>query len=240
MSGLFYDLHIHSCLSPCGDEDMTPNNIVNMALLKGLNFIAVTDHNSCKNCPAVLEAANDTPLTVLPGMELTTAEEIHLVFLFPKLEQAMAFDQFVYERLLPVKNDPAVFGHQLILDAGDNPVGEEPLLLINATSISVDDAPSLATRFGGLVLPAHIDRPSNSILSALGFIPPELGFTAVEVADPAAFFARPNNLLGGQKYRVLTSSDAHRLGDIAEPEHTLPLKSPTFEALATYLKSPVD
>ena len=239
MSGLFYDLHIHSCLSPCGDEDMTPNNIVNMALLKGLDLIALTDHNSCKNCPAVLEVAKDTPLTVLPGMELTTAEEIHLVFLFPQLEQAMAFDQYVYERLLPVKNKPAVFGRQLLLDAGDNLVGEEPLLLINATSISVDEAPALAARFGGLVWPAHIDRPSNSILSALGFIPPELGFTAVEVANPAAFFAQ-HNPLGGQKYHLLTCSDAHRLGDIAEAEHTLPLKAPTFEALAAYLKNSVD
>ncbi len=237
MSGLFYDLHIHSCLSPCGDKDMTPNNIVNMALLKGLDLIALTDHNSCKNCPPILAAAAGKPITVLPGLELTTAEEIHLLFLFPNLERAMAFDRYVYQRLLPVKNRPAVFGSQLLLDGLDRLLGEEPLLLINATSITVDDAPVLADRFGGLVLPAHIDRPSNSILAALGVVPPHLGFTALEVKDPAAFFVQPQNRSLRQQYRVLTSSDAHRLGDIAEPVHALPLESPTFAALAAYLQN---
>ncbi len=235
MSGLFYDLHIHSCLSPCGDENMTPNNIVNMALLKGLDLIALTDHNSCKNCPAALAAAAGKPITLLPGIELTTAEEIHLLLLFPGLEKAMAFDRYVYERLLPVQNAPDIFGTQQIMDENDQPTGQEPLLLVGATSISVDDAPALAEAFGGLLLPAHIDRPSNSILSVFGDIPPQLGFTAVEVKDPDAFFARPQNLCYRQGRRVLTSSDAHRLGDIAEATHTLPLAEPSFAALAGYL-----
>ena len=92
MAALYYDLHIHSCLSPCGSEDMTPYNIAAMAALKGLDVIAVTDHNSCKNCPAVLAAAKEYGVLALPGMELTTSEEVHAVCLFETLDAAMAFD----------------------------------------------------------------------------------------------------------------------------------------------------
>ena len=155
MRPVFYDLHIHSCLSPCGDQDMTPNNIVNMALLKELELIALTDHNSCKNCPAIMKAAAGTGLVVLPGMELTTAEEAHVVCLFPALDNAMAFDAFVHERLAPVKNAPDIFGEQLILDKNDDPIGHEDLLLVNATSISIDEAPAAVAQFCGLCFPAH-------------------------------------------------------------------------------------
>lgn len=99
-----YDLHIHSCLSPCGDEDMTPANIVGMAALKGLDVIALTDHNSCKNCPAIMKAAQEYGISVIPGMELTTMEEVHVLCLFPELSRAMDFDAYVYERLLPFPN----------------------------------------------------------------------------------------------------------------------------------------
>lgn len=96
---LSYDLHIHSCLSPCGDDDMTPGNIVGMAAIKGLDVIAVTDHNSCRNCPAVLKLAEQYGVLAIPGMELTTAEEVHAVCLFSELSAAMEFDRFVYEKL---------------------------------------------------------------------------------------------------------------------------------------------
>ena len=105
MPELNYDLHIHSCLSPCGDDDMTPANIVGMAVIKGLDLIAVTDHNSCKNCPAVLTMADAYGLTALPGMELTTSEEVHVVCLFADLKDALAFDEYVYSRLMPIPNN---------------------------------------------------------------------------------------------------------------------------------------
>ena len=97
MAGSYsYDLHMHSCLSPCGDIDMTPNNLVNMAMLQGLDLIALTDHNTARNCPAALKVAEELPITVLPGLELNTCEEIHVVFVFPTLERAMACDAYVY------------------------------------------------------------------------------------------------------------------------------------------------
>ena len=112
MIPLYYDLHLHSCLSPCGDDDMTPANIVGMAAVKGLDVIALTDHNSCKNCPAAMKHGEEYGVTVIPGMELTTSEEVHVVCLFPELNDALDFDQYVYERILPIKNKKNIFGEQ--------------------------------------------------------------------------------------------------------------------------------
>ncbi len=235
MRPVFYDLHIHSCLSPCGDQDMTPNNIVNMALLKELELIALTDHNSCKNCPAIMKAAAGTGLVVLPGMELTTAEEAHVVCLFPALDNAMAFDAFVHERLAPVKNAPDIFGEQLILDKNDDPIGHEDLLLVNATSISIDEAPAAVAQFCGLCFPAHIDRPSNSVLSNLGVIPPECGFHILEVAHPERFFAGGAHSDLQEGYTVVTNSDAHDLGNISERIRCIHLETIDYAGLAARL-----
>lgn len=235
MRPVFYDLHIHSCLSPCGDPDMTPNNIVNMALLKELELVALTDHNSRKNCPAVMKAAAGTGFVVLPGMELTTAEEAHIVCLFPALENALAFDAYVHGRLAPVKNAPHIFGEQLILDENNEPAGREDLLLVNASSIGIDKAPAAVAQFGGLCFPAHIDRPSNSVLSSLGSIPPECGFHTVEVARPEAFFADGAHSDLRRRYTIVTSSDAHDLGNLSEREHCIHLETIDYAGLAARL-----
>ena len=171
--GFSYDLHIHSCLSPCGDDDMTPPNIANMAALLGLDLIAVTDHNSCRNAGAVMEAARmlGLPLRVLPGMEVTTAEEVHVVCLFPELAAAQAAGEEVEAALLPVKNKPEIFGHQWILGPGEERLGELETLLINATRLSIDEMPGFAKKYGGVAFPAHIDRTSNSVFANLGYFP---------------------------------------------------------------------
>ncbi|MCI5801645.1 MAG: PHP domain-containing protein [Oscillospiraceae bacterium] len=214
-----YDLHLHSALSPCGDGDMTPNNILNMAVLNGLQAAALTDHNSCKNCPAFLEAARDKPLLALPGMELTTSEEVHVVCLFPALGPAMAFDAYVHDRLPPIENRPDIFGRQIILNALDEETGEEPLLLLNATSISIEEVHSLVAGFGGVAFPAHVDKSSTSVLSNLGYFAPEWGFSLCEVADPSHLnqLRREHPLLEGMK--ILHDSDAHYLWDISGGEH---------------------
>ena len=205
---------------------MTPNNIVNMALLAGLDLIALTDHNSCGNCPAILEAAAGKGLTVLPGMELCTAEEAHVVCLFPSLEAARTFEAAVRPTLPPVDNRPDIFGEQLLLDAEDRIIGREPLLLATASGISVDHVVSLARACGGTAFPAHIDRPSFSIPASLGDIPP-LGFSAMEitaagdVADVAARYPEAADKI------LLLDSDAHYLHQIQEagPWLDLPDKS---------------
>ena len=138
MVSLTYDLHIHSCLSPCGDDDMTPGNIVGMAAVKGLDVIAVTDHNSCKNCPAVQKLAEAYGVLAIPGMEINTSEEVHAVCLFPRLDQAMDFDAYVYDRLMKFPNREAVFGKQQICNEEDEVIGTEPNLLISSVDISFD------------------------------------------------------------------------------------------------------
>ena len=208
----FYDLHIHSALSPCGDEDMTPNNIVNMSLLKGLDVIAVTDHNSCGNVRAVMEAAAGRIL-VVPGMEVETAEEVHILCYFPSIGQAEQMEQTIRENRPIVKNRPDIFGRQLYLDAQDRIVGQEEALLVASSGLRIEQVFSYARKYGGVPVPAHIDRTSYSVVSNLGFLPPELQAGAVEIT--AANREAMEKDYPGQY--ILTSSDAHYLGDISEP-----------------------
>lgn len=212
--GFLYDFHLHSCLSPCGSDEMTPYNLVNLAALMELSAIALTDHNSCKNCPAAAEVAKEAGILLIPGMELNTVEEIHLVCLFPDLERAMAFDRKIEPTILPIENDPEIFGRQLRMDAADNILGEEPVLLISASSVSIMDAPAMVSELGGICFPAHIDKSAYSVLSVLGSVPPECGFAAYETtarADMDALFGLHPDLRG---MRRLINSDAHSLEDI--------------------------
>ena len=225
MIPLYYDLHIHSCLSPCGDDDMTPANIAGMAAVKGLDVIALTDHNSCKNCPAILKHGEEYGITVIPGMELTTAEEVHVVCLFPALGDAMAFDGYVYEHLLPIKNREDIFGKQQIMDADDQVTGNVERLLIGATDISFDQVFGLVESYRGIAYPAHIDKPTTSLLSNLGFVPPDSSFTCAEIST----FDHLHQIQKEHPYflqcKMLSSSDAHYLEDIREPDYQIYARS---------------
>ena len=165
---LYYDLHLHSCLSPCGDNEMTPFNLVNTMKVFGYDLIALTDHNSCRNCRAAMKAGKAAGITVVPGMELCTSEEIHVVCLFPDADSAEAFGALVRDNIPPVKNRPEIFGDQLVMDSADTVLDKEPLLLNTASFFSIDEVPDLVAQYGGACFPAHIDRHSYSILSALG------------------------------------------------------------------------
>lgn len=236
MENLYYDLHIHSCASPCGDNDMTPANIAGMAMIKGLDVIAVTDHNTCKNCPAVLAAAEEYGLLAIPGMEICTSEEVHAVCLFPDIEKAMEFDGYVYDRLPDIKNREDIFGKQEIYNSQDEKCGIIEKLLINATSISFDDLWELTASYGGVMFPAHIDKSANSLINNLGFIPPDSRFAAAEVHD----LKKLHGLKAANPYldscRIVSNSDAHYLQDIHEPVLTLPVKEKSIEAVMDYLK----
>lgn len=148
MNKYYYDLHIHSCLSPCGDNDMTPNNIAGMAALKGLHLLALTDHNTSKNCPAFFEACRRQGIVPIAGMELTTAEDIHIVCLFETLEAAMDFDAFVDSKRIRIKNRTDIFGEQIICNANDEPLGQEEFLLSNATALPLEKAVESARAHG--------------------------------------------------------------------------------------------
>jgi PHP family Zn ribbon phosphoesterase len=232
----YYDLHIHSCLSPCADDDMTPGNIVGMAKVKGLDVIALTDHNTCKNCGAAMAAGEKLGVLVLPGMELCTAEDIHVVCLFEELAGAEGFAEEVYRWLPDIPNRPDIFGEQQIMDECDQLIGTEPRLLLNAAAIGVDEAVATAARFGGAAFPAHIDRSANGIMGILGGIPPEAGFTSAELSagcDEAAFF-RDNPQLRG--YQILKNSDAHYLWTINECQNSIDLPQMSTGALIALIK----
>lgn len=225
MNTYYYDLHIHSCLSPCGDDENTPQNLAGMGMLAGLQIMALTDHNTCRNCPAFFEAAQEHGIIPVAGMELTTAEDIHMVCLFPTLQTALEFDQAVAKQRILVENRPDIFGAQQIMDANDQVTDTEPYLLSNATMLSVEDAVDLAYKHGGVCYPAHIDREANGIIAVLGTLPQDLHFTCVELHDGGreAEFRKKYDL---NNTMVVVGSDAHFLWDIRDKERYVELDAP--------------
>ncbi|HOO25507.1 MAG TPA: PHP domain-containing protein [Clostridiales bacterium] len=231
----FYDFHIHSCLSACADNDMTPKNLANMAKLAGLDIIALTDHNSCLNCPATQKAAEEAGLGFVPGMELCTQEEVHLICLFPDLERALSFSEHVGGLLPEIENKPDIFGDQIIMGENDNFLGNHKKLLNSACQIDLEDAVKKVEGLKGFCYPAHIDRPSYSLLSNLGDIDPSMGFSAFEVtakADLNALYASHPHL---KKLRLMRGSDAHTLADISDAFHTINLKNNSLKDVLDYL-----
>ena len=215
MKEYYYDLHIHSCLSPCGDDDSTPDSIAGMGELNGLDIMALTDHNTCKNCPAFFESALRHGILPVAGMELTTAEDIHIVCLFPTLQKALEFDEQLQKRRILIENRTDIFGNQFVCDSEDNIVGEEKFLLSNATDVSLDEAPQFVEKFGGICYPAHIDRDSNGVIAVLGAFPETPSFYCAELHN------RENVPEYSEKSRfdiskLIISSDAHFLWDIKE------------------------
>ncbi|HHT65710.1 MAG: PHP domain-containing protein [Caldicoprobacterales bacterium] len=223
------DLHIHSALSPCSDDDMTPNNIVNMALLNGLHAIAVTDHNSCDNVEAVMKVAKDR-LVVVPGMELQTREEVHLLAYFKDMSSLYSFRTQMEQYYNGIPNNPDFFGHQWIMNELDEITGERQQSLLTSLSLSFEDTVELIRRHQGLPVPAHINKPSYSVLSQLGFLPPDLGLTLLEFSQnfPFDFLDYPNS-------KFLISSDAHELGQILHGKMTIPVENITIEGIYMYL-----
>jgi PHP family Zn ribbon phosphoesterase len=213
---IFVDLHIHSCLSPCADMDMTPGNICAMAKLKGLQAIAITDHNSALNLPAAQHLAKARGLVLLPGLEIATREEVHLLAYFPTVEQAIAAGEFFSSHLPKTPNAPHIFGEQAVMDERDERIGEEERMLIAATDVPLHKAVQEISRLGGLAVPAHINRGANGLLMNLGFLPEGLDFPALEVSPQQPI---DPDILRGKV--ILRSSDAHSLGDILEPVFSL-------------------
>ena len=215
MNRYYYDLHVHSCLSPCGDDESTPCNIAGMATVCGLNIVALTDHNTSKNCPAFFAAAKAYGVIPIAGMELTTSEDIHVVCLFEDLSDALRFDEYVDRHRLHIKNKPDIFGNQHIMDADDSIIGEIGDLLINATDISVEDVAPLVADFGGVCYPAHVDRDANGIVAILGTIPKDVGFNYFEIRD-RSLIGEFSERYGIPPERFIVSSDAHDLGSISD------------------------
>lgn len=224
------DLHMHSCLSPCGDELMTPNNIVNMALIKGLDIIAVCDHNTARHLPSIARVAREQNLPLLPGMEITTAEEVHLLAYFETVDKALEFSEYIYPHLPAIPNRPEFFGEQLLLDDEDEPVDTEPKLLLTALDLSIAQLTRDINAAGGLAVPAHINRGANGLIMNLGMLPPDERFAALEVSS-----AVPAPTCDTGAYKLLYSSDAHCLENIAEREYFLNVPECSAKGLFDYI-----
>ncbi|MDR0706326.1 MAG: PHP domain-containing protein [Treponema sp.] len=202
---LLADFHNHSCLSPCGSLDLSPHSLAELASSKGVEVLALTDHNSSLNCPAFAKVCPRYNILPIFGMEATTSEEIHVVCLFASLEASLAFSEYAYSILTPFPNDPKKTGDQVFVDEHDDIEGEVEYYLVNPLDLSVDQIGGKVAEYGGIVIPAHVDRPAFSMTSQLGVVIPG-PWAAVEcVRLPPSI-----DTLG---YPLTTSSDAHY------PEH---------------------
>jgi len=216
---------------------MTPNDIVGMALLNGLDLIAITDHNSLSNAESVIKAAHGKDLIVLPGVEVSTVEEVHVLCLFSNIESAISFDADLTPFFSTLSNRIDIFGNQTLFDDKDNIIGEVERMLIAPTTISFDDLYILADKHNGAFIPAHIDRESFSVTSNLGFIPPHLKINTVEVSlmGMEKQFVKENpGLIADRK--VIYSSDAHQLWVISERNNHFLIAERTAEAAIDFLR----
>lgn len=231
-----YDLHTHSCLSPCGDREMTPNNLINMALVTECEIIALSDHNSCKNLPATMKIGEEAGLLVVPAIELCTSEEAHILCIFEDLKGAMDFDKFVYPHIPMIKNKPEIFGEQLILDEYDNVIGSEEKLLITATDINSWELCDLLKNFGGVAIPAHIDKSSYSLLASLGDFPSDYGFKAIEIKEKE----KTKYLLDKYKclnnLKIIHNSDTHYLENFLDEYNKIGLENLSLKAVVDYFR----
>jgi len=222
------DLHNHSCLSPCGSDDLTPALLAVEAMEQGIGILALSDHNSGRNLPAFKEACELCSIMALFGIEVTTVEEVHVLTLFEKLEDAMQFGSFIEFLLPPIKNDPRLFGNQLVVNLEGEVLETVDKLLISTSGISFSDVVEEALSRDALVIPAHIDRFANSALANLGFLP-NLPYSALEAIRLPVEAETYNKT-------ILTASDAHRLEEVGRRSCYLKMEELSFEALKAALE----
>jgi len=237
LTGLAADLHVHTALSPCADDGMTPPAIVAAAFDEGLSMIAICDHNSARNAAAV-QAAAGARLAVVAGMEITSAEECHVVGLFPDIDAAEAAGSRVAALLPEADADyTAFFGEQYVMDARGKVVGRETRALAAATSLSVGECVGLVHHHGGVAVAAHVDRRSFGVIGQLGVFPAEAGFDAVELSRHVAPGSEGEARYAALGLPLLRSSDAHFPGDVGAARSLLKLEAPGFAGLAALLRA---
>ena len=210
------DLHIHTCLSPCADLDMTPIKIVKRAVEQRLSMIAITDHNSLENTQAVIRAARGTGLTVIAGVEITSVEEAHILGLFEDEGSVDSMQTLLDDKILPGENDEDLFGLQVVANEKDEVERINNRLLIGATQLSLDQIVAEIHKRQGLAIAAHIDRMSFSIPSQLGFIPPDLLLDGLEISKHTPISEAREEIPECKRFPVITSSDAHFLEEIGQ------------------------
>lgn len=229
------DMHIHSCLSPCAELEMSPRRIVEESLEKGLDMIAVCDHNSAENAGAVLRVGAVRGLSVLPGMEVCSREEVHVLAIFQHLEQTLALQDYVYTHL-PGTNKPEIFGDQVVVDEHGTVIRENPRMLIMATQLSLHEIVEKIHLLNGLGLASHIDRPAYGIIRKLGFIPSDLPLDGVEISRHMTIGEARERIAGIDSFPCITCSDAHVPGDIGKSWTSFIMAAPTVTEIRLALE----
>ncbi len=225
------DLHVHTVLSPCGDLEMSPAQITDIAARKGIDILGVTDHNSTKHVALIKKLAEKRGIFVLGGAEVTTREEIHCLAFFENNDSLAAFQQYLDKHLADVKNKPEAFGYQVVVDENDMILEEEEKLLISAISKSLEEVQHVIHQMEGIFIPAHIDRPSYSLFSQLGFVPPGLKADALEISKQVSEEEMRNKHPDVQGYTLIGSSDAHYPGQIGSRTSIFEMKRRSFDEI---------
>jgi hypothetical protein len=230
------DLHIHTVLSPCGDLDMSPSNIISEAVLKGIDIIGITDHNTTRHCRLISRLAAEKGIFVMQGAEVTTKEEVHCLAFFENSDTLNLFQEFLDANLPDILNEPAIFGYQVQVDENDIILYEEKKLLINALSKSIKEVEDFVHSLAGIFIPAHIDRKKNSIYSQLGFLPENMKADALEVsrASLPGHFSDDHPEI--KKFPLIRSSDAHYPGIIGTAITFFHINERSFSEIRLALK----
>lgn len=231
------DLHVHSVLSPCGDLEMSPVNIISTAVDQGLHIIGITDHNSTQQCQLIWKLGKKAGLTVIPGCEVTTREEVHCLALFPDFDALSEFQRFIDRRLMYIPNDPALFGYQVVVDENDNIEAEFQNYLGASVDSSIEEVEQMVHELSGIFIPAHVDRPRNSLFSQLGFIPSDLKVDALQISKLAEEQAVRQRYRIAPEISIVQFSDAHYLDGLGKIFTNFEMEKPTFSELKKALIS---
>ncbi len=229
------DLHVHTVLSPCAEVEMIPPLIVQQALEQNIDLIAITDHNASANVAAVQKAAEGTELTVLPGMEVQSREDVHLLTLFEDLEQLKAWQAEVDRSLPDQENNPGFFGEQFIVDETGDFVRTEPRLLLTSVSLSIDEIFEQVNALGGMAIPAHVERTSYGLLPTLGLISEKWNLPALEISRHTLPEKAVKTFPALQKYPLIQNGDVHRLNEFIGTT-LFNIESPTLMEIEMALK----
>ncbi|MBP5644568.1 MAG: PHP domain-containing protein [Bacteroidales bacterium] len=229
------DLHIHTVLSPCGDLEMSPTAIVERAVARGLDMIAISDHNTTRQVKVTQKVGRERGLFVLGGVEVTSQEEAHCLCYFETDEQLDAFQVFLDEHLPPIPNDEERFGYQLVVDENDEIVDEAPYHLLNAIDVDIDGIYEEAHRLGGLFVPAHVNKGTTSLTSQLGFIPPDLKADGLEINRFTTREEMLKKFAYLKRFNFITDSDAHFIDNVGDVYNVIHMEHRTFAEFALAL-----
>jgi predicted metal-dependent phosphoesterase TrpH len=230
------DLHIHTVLSPCGDLEMSPSAIVDRALQRGLDMIAISDHNTTRQVKVTQKIGREKGLFVMGGVEVTSQEETHCLCYFADETQLDAFQEFLDAHLPPIPNDEDRFGYQLIVDENDEIVGEEEYHLLNAIDVDIDGIYDVVHRIGGLFVPAHINKGTTSLMSQLGFVPPDLKADGLEINFRITKEEILKRFAYLKRFNFITDSDAHFIDNIGDVYNIVYMEHRNFNEFAMALR----